>query len=556
MAGSGRGALRAAGRITASVPAVAGILLALGLSLGSQLSSRPSPDVAWILYVTGALLEGARLGVGIVENSPPVIFALNLPVVSAAHLAGLSPWTAWVWAVTALAVVMAGWSVGILRRSSWIQRHEAGAVLCLITFLLLLPGPDFGQRDHLTVLLTLPYLALLSLRLSGGGVGTGQAVLAGAVAALGIGIKPHFALLPIGMVALLWRVRGGRAVVLPEHLAIGVVGSLYLVAVAVVVPDYFGYARTYGALYQHLLVLTPWLLLQISQGIMPAMVALGSFLALRGRLPDSIAAAADVLAVATAAFLLAALLQAKGWRYQFYPSMALGLTLAALLAWGTSWRDVPVVRRLYTVLSAATVGLSAITASASALSRIGAPRSPRFDADPSLVELLPLVRTVPQGEAVVVLSTNIASGFPLVLDGGGRWGLRFPSLWPLAAFYHEQLSRGGLVAPRPLPLRPELERAYGRAVVADMASSRPALILVLSPFPGIQPSDSVPDVRRGPVVGGEARRFDYLAYFAPVEGMADLLSRYRMAGNAGMYRVLWRADLPRRGGLPEGTARP
>jgi hypothetical protein len=358
------------------------------------------------------------------------------------------------------------------------------------------------------------------------------------------------------MVVLLWRVRGGRAIVLPEHLAIGVVGSLYLVAVAVMVPDYFGYARTYGALYQHLLVLTPWLLLQMAEGIMPAMVALGSFLALRGRLPGAIAAAADVLAVATAAFLLAALLQAKGWRYQFYPSMALGLTLAVLLASGAGWRDVPVVRRLYAVLSAATVGLSAITASAYALGRIEAPRSPRFDADPSLVELLPLLRAVPQGEAVVVLSTNIASGFPLVLDGGVRWGLRFPNLWPLAAFYHEQLSRGGLVVPRPLPMRSELEQAYGRAVVADVTGSQPALILVLQPFPGLQPSEGVPEVRRGPVVGGEARRFDYIAYFAPVEGMADLLNHYRIAGSAGMYRVLWRSDLLPRGGLPEGTAGP
>src|SRR5258706_765354 len=77
--------------------------------------------------------------------------------------------------------------------------------------LLVYPQGSFGQREHLLVILSLPYLLLATVRAQLLPIDPWRAALIGLVAAVGIGIKPHFAFLPVLIELNLLALCGWRA---------------------------------------------------------------------------------------------------------------------------------------------------------------------------------------------------------------------------------------------------------------------------------------------------------------------------------------------------------
>ncbi|MBA5639013.1 hypothetical protein H3H37_18300, partial [Duganella sp. LX20W] len=78
-------------------------------------------DVAWLLALSGRVLEGARLYVDYPEVNPPLIVWLNLPVAWAAGQTGLAPATVFRLAVVALAGIALGAGAALSR-----GRHAGG----------------------------------------------------------------------------------------------------------------------------------------------------------------------------------------------------------------------------------------------------------------------------------------------------------------------------------------------------------------------------------------------------------------------------------------------
>jgi len=518
-------------------------LSVLGLALlavVAQVAARPSPDVAWILYVARALLGGGRLGVDLFENTPPMIFALKVPAVALAGALGLREWPVW----AALVAILAGAAAALVLHLTREWRVPKGrgttaTVAALAVALLLIPNADFGQRDHVTAILVIPYVFLVARRLGGIAVSAQLAILVGALAGVGIGIKPHFVLLPIALLVLSVYRTGIRGVFTSEHLAIGVAGVVYIAGVVVFSPEYLRYAAAYGPLYQHfqtefVLVggrvpfLPPWLGAAVGVEALPAYISLGVLAAARGYLARDEQRFADVLATATGALLLVAIVQGKGWRYHFLPSQTFAV-LTVVLVLACSVRRLP--RRLARVYLGVGAGmLAALVVSvipASAL-RLVHPRDARLDGDPNLGLLLPLVRAVGPLGHVAVLSTNISSSFPLVLEGGSQWALRQPNLWPLVAFYPDEVRAAAMVRPRPFAMRSPFEQQLTRETVVDLLRTKPELLLVLR-------SDTT--TRRW----GGATRFGYLGYFSGYPGFQDqVLANYRQGSVIGEYDVYWR----------------
>ena len=54
-----------------------------------------------------------------------------------------------------------------------------------------------GQREHLTLILIMPYMAMAAIRLSKLQVLTFEATLVGIIGGIGIAIKPHFLIVPV-----------------------------------------------------------------------------------------------------------------------------------------------------------------------------------------------------------------------------------------------------------------------------------------------------------------------------------------------------------------------
>ena len=112
-----------------------------------QLLVRPSPDVGWLLYATREMLRGARLGIDLLEVTPPMIFLLKLPVVGVAGLFGVGVWDAWVGGVVILVIGSLALTQRLLPPVPELRSGVGGMVTLATAFVMLVvPGADFGQN--------------------------------------------------------------------------------------------------------------------------------------------------------------------------------------------------------------------------------------------------------------------------------------------------------------------------------------------------------------------------------------------------------------------------
>ena len=70
---------------------VAGAAIFLAGAVAPIIQSYPSSDIAWLIYITERLLDGASLYVDIIENRPPGLFLLAVPPVAFGRPNGIDP---------------------------------------------------------------------------------------------------------------------------------------------------------------------------------------------------------------------------------------------------------------------------------------------------------------------------------------------------------------------------------------------------------------------------------------------------------------------------------
>ena len=506
----------------------AATVAAVVIGTAGALLTVPRTDTTWLLHVTDKLLGGATLGVDVVENSPPVILWLKVPVVLLARAAGWDAWLIWVAAVTMLGVGALVLAARLLRAVPSL----AGAADLLVTVfavgLFLLPLLDFGQREHVTVALVVPWLLAVAARAEGSPLPTGWATAAALGGGLGLSIKPHFGLawlLVAGV--LLARERSARTLVAPELTAAALVPGLAILATLLLHPDWLGYARLHGPLYFRFGHENPLWIGLVGEGIEWSWLGLLALLAFAPAIrpwPGSL----SVLAGGQVGFHLAAAIQAKGWGYHFLPGSTVGLLVAAAAASCANWSGDRLVRRLYRLAVPLGIAVVAWHGVRRSVELLGHPGRKWEEADPSLQALIREVRRSGREETLLMLSINISAGFPLAYLTGADWTSRHPSLWALAAVYPREFRRRGMVPVHPPPERGPDERRIATELEADFAKRPPTMVIMPRPEPD------------GPIWAG-SQRFDYRAYFTgeAVEGPMPCLDGPPRPVEA---YLVWRCD--------------
>jgi hypothetical protein len=239
-----------------------------------------------------------------------------------------------------------------------------------------------------------------------------------------------------------------------------------------------------------------------------------------------------VLIVAAAALYASAVLQHKGWRYHFYPSMAFGFVLLGLMAVDLRRPAITLAGRAYSALAGPIVLGIALWIAVACVAQAVSPLASRYDADPDVGRLIPLVRNHAAGGSVMVLSWSIASTYPLVNYSGVRSASRFNSMWILGAVYRDQTRGADPIRYHERARMGPLEAYLGDAVVEDLTRDRPRLIVALRPAP------DRPEWR--------LRRLNFVTYFLRDPRFERLFSRYRYLGETGEYWLFER--------LPEDAA--
>jgi hypothetical protein len=196
-------------------------------------------DAAWYLHMARRMLDGATLYRDVVDTNPPLIVLLTVPPVwLAGTVAAPAVFKAYVFCLALLSLAV---SAAVIRRT-WFDAADMSRQL-FISALVFVSLPfvrtDFGQREHLLILMVLPYVLMAVARATADvPVRTGLAVALGIAAGLGFAMKPHYLLGWIAAeTALLTLAPRGRSWRRPEAIAAAAAIAGYALSVVLFVPQ-------------------------------------------------------------------------------------------------------------------------------------------------------------------------------------------------------------------------------------------------------------------------------------------------------------------------------
>lgn len=430
-----RAPCRAMQRVDLLALAVLGLTLAFVLT--TVIRSPLKDDVAWLLWVSRKWLGGRELYVDLVEVNPPLVIWLYAIPAGAAILLDVAPKFASTLFFAAILLGSAWWTATLLHRRAPLLHRRVPVFSVIATLLLVLPGVEYGQREHLLAAVVLPYIALFVRALEGEREPWVQASAAGAIAALGCAMKPSYglALLLLELIGLL---RGHRRLRMAP-VAFVVTTGAYGLAVLAFEPDFLTKAVPLAlALYEG--TDTPvWQILEQSRnllfGLAVALVLCWRSETMLGRHSSFL----RHLYLALVAFALACtvlfVMQGKDWFYHRLPATT--PTVLALILWMSvvlraqmgrlgsplPWRAV-----------AAPVALGAVALIAFGVANVQRVRPWVVQAaEPNLSTEVKLVKLIKREKAktYIAFSEWIALGFPVVNDSGVSWASRFDSMWAL-----------------------------------------------------------------------------------------------------------------------------
>ena len=482
-------------------------------------------DIGWYVYVTGRVLDGARLYVDLIEVNPPLNIVLSMPSVLIARFVGVPAVLVFELFACAMLAVSVLLCDAVMRRGGAADGVVSRRVIVLLLLFVLFAIPSasnvFAQREHFFFALFLPYLFAATRRVSGVRLGARLAGAIGVLAGIGIAHKPYF-VLPWALVEAYVALRSGtwRAWLRPETLAIVLIGITYAIAVALFASGYFEVVWLARALYTKFLpvpftsMFYRWRMIYGLLGIVVALMIPSDELS---REPKRI------LLLATAGFICAVLLQSKGWEYHFYPTVA-GATLLLALALRDALRNGRgVVRYAGGALAAICLALLCAKIGKQVL-WIARPGVDHLYMSHLTPRVTGIIRDEARGESVYALTVFPFPMFPALSYTDARWAGRFNQLWALSGVYPDTGDpRPPLRYHRPEEMEPA-ERFVFDAVIDDMLRDPPRLLFVaVAPNPGLPRPE-----------------FDFIRYFSQDERFASLMRGYELIDRIGEHDVFRR----------------
>ena len=506
-------------------------------------------DQLWFLLMSQRWLHGGKIyGPALFDSNPPLIVWLSgVPVWLGEQVHFSSPAIGKLLVLLA-ALVSATLSVDFLSRLAPISRLQTTwLALAYMILFTVAPARDFGQRDHLTALLCLPYV--LGAAMDYGPVrGTSSRpgllllrYLAGALAAIGICLKSHQALIPVAveLTLLLRPPDRSKDTIPPRHIRLKTLlrpeprlvllfGGIFLFLIRQFTPVYFTLALpTLRDTYWAIGHLTPLqLLAEAPQLHILAAISLTLFvLSSRRSEPLPFRPAIRLLLAAAGAATAAYYIQGTGWYYQQLPAISLfGAALALQLL------DLPVLIRLPApswlprVAAALAVLAIALTAHFTGYpftrNRSFAFTSP----DPAFFAHLP------PGTPVAIITTSVDDAMMPIAGFQLFWAQRTNNVWTLPAILRSEDPQASQSQGRHLkhaisPSRlAELDRQQHTWMTEDLNRWRPQLVLVARCQQLEVHCQELED-----------RHDDLLAWFKRDPAFRSVWARYRYTCSSGDY---------------------
>lgn len=445
-------------------------------------------DDGMFLHCGELLVEGYLPYVGYVELNPPMVHYVHaIPALLARWLGFPAP-TVFLLCVLALVVYSAR---AVFRMASLPGTpYSRPAVLfltaCWITYTLVIAlALGFGQREHLFMLVCMPWVYCRIARHEGREVPFAASLVLGIVAGPFILFKPHFCV----MVALLemwmlFRSRRFHTLLLPESVIVAAWTAAYLVHF-LFVPAEMRQAfwnRWMPLTVQHYAAYnTPvdWVIL-LSLGVIIAAGLHGIWTA--RRLDEPLRLHVETLSVGVLAGVLIVIMQHKFWDYHTYPTFGFLCMMfmtrdMARLDSGRNKQGVPASRYWQRRRVALVFGVLVILFPLLAWG-LGFPRRSQMREENS--QWCALIRDLAQpGEGVAFISSAVPPAYPCMTYTQAPPGTRFLCAFPIPMLYEGTSGTSGRGFPYHLwAEQPEVERRFLEDLGRDIIERRPRLVMV------------------------------------------------------------------------------
>jgi hypothetical protein len=467
-------------------------------------------DVGWYFETARRILEGEQLYRDFIEINLPFAVYVYVPFVFLSDIFGGPPST-WLAVGIACAIVpsmlQVEAAVGHAHSNQdwriWVRFLSVAVILVSI------PASDFGQRDHLAILLTLPYVTGVLLLNDAKGPSVEKSLESLAlVAGVGFSLKPFFGIPWITTFFLAGRCGVARPVYLSVLAATPM--AIQLLILPVFFPDLLEFYARFGAEYRQFWEIPSLQIILIFQYILLAALIL---LAIGGSLDSSPRRLALGMGCFSLSWFAAALVQGKGWNYHFIPAL-----IAVCFGF---WITYAVTPRLQ--LNARLVLLTG-TVFLAGLGSLRSYSKPDYLRDP--LQLPPQFVSQEKPLSAMPFSVRTLTAFPLVNELGVRHVGSISALWPLQVVYGSEGIPGSQVDFNALDSMGAFEREVFRRMVEDFAFRDPDLLLV---------SD-------GPDSAFNGACFDYMAYFSQDSTFRVLIEAYDRGPKVGHVRLYRKKD--------------
>jgi hypothetical protein len=495
-------------------PIWAGLALIALATTAFHATAPTNHDVAWILDGAGRLLDGGRFGRDVVDVNPPLAWWLAAVPVAFARLTGggfavAAAMLPALLAFASAALADAAWSRGSLPTPS-------RRCLTFVTgaFLMIAPGYDYGQREHLMLIVALPYLAAASVRVEGRHLSQPLAATAGLVSAVGFCLKPWFFLIPL--VTELWiglKTRSLRSNFRTETIALVAVALGYGAALLAFAPDYvFSIVPDAEAGYWTYDSSFPVVTSNLALALLPSLIAAAI---LHRGLFGAIPASAQAMFLASVGACSAAFLQMKGWPYQLLPATGFAFIgcVALYCMLPAAARRRPLVVVAVTLRLVASFDASVRYAWQLALSRETVDRVQRLAAV--------FREYAGEGGPVFAFITSPRDIHPAVLASGARWVSSSCCVYLLPA----GVRADEIAADKAARAREVAQRQVAR-VISLIVAEKPAVVII--------------DANREKL-GFAGAAFDYLPYLLRNASFATFWNAYAEREPVGGYRIFVRS---------------
>jgi len=477
-------------------------------------------DVAWYIYAAGRMLNGAELYKDIIEVNPPLNFFITaIPVYFAkvVHLPATAVYKTFIFIIAILSSLVCGsFSAKILKGSPSTLRH---LFLFLIAFIFtVLPMRDFGQREHVFLMLCMPYFISTIAFALGEKSSIKTSLLIGIFAVVGFLLKPFYLIIWLILETFLVVDKKNVRILYHryENIVIILVSSIYFTTLSAFWPRYITLTKIALRVY-HAYSVPIYIILSYRISLFLLMLLCILFFRLQNK-HHAKKIFVIFLTIAVTSFFIA-LFQRKGWPYHFYPYKA---TILLFLTLNIA-HFISRIIKLEKTFRFGFNGFLLVVLTYFICFQIFIPiknnlRNPPYDRIMTQ-KLIELVKKHAQNEFIFLFSTSVSPAFPVVNYTHNDWASRFNCLWFLPALYPHDY--------RPQRYHKKSEMNYIEqyiftTTISDLQENQPALIIV----------NTSPMKQRF-----KGWDFDFIKYFSQDTKFKKFISRYQKIGRLYSFDI-------------------